>query len=307
MKISIIVPVYNKEKYLAQCLDSLLSQTFTDFEIICINDCSTDSSLEIVNSYLEKDSRISLINLEKNLGLGFVRNLGIEKSKGEYLAWIDADDYIDETYLEELYNTAIKYKADVIKSNIKKFSDLKTYNMYDHKKCGEWTSFEDKLYIFDDFFGSCNNLIKRDLIVKNSIKFKESKMYFEDFIFILKICFFAEKVAYFNPKTFYNYRDVNDSLTTNPSDFSKNRRFESIIMAYNDINEFTNHKKISLTAKQYFIEHKLIPNLLNNMPEPLTAIKQKDITAKNLFILYLKQKNPKLLSLIVKLKKVIKK
>ena len=97
--ISIIVPVYNVEKYLERCLDSILSQTFSDFELILVNDGSTDHSLEICRSYAEKDERILLIDQE-NRGLSAARNAGIAVAKGEYLGFVDSDDYIAQNMYE---------------------------------------------------------------------------------------------------------------------------------------------------------------------------------------------------------------
>lgn len=110
--ISIIVPVYNAEKHLEKCLNSILNQTFTDFELILINDGSTDKSNIICENFAEKDSRISLINQE-NKGISSARNLGIKLAKKPYLAFIDADDWIETIYLEVLYNLIITHNADI--------------------------------------------------------------------------------------------------------------------------------------------------------------------------------------------------
>ena len=93
-KLSIIIPTYNSEKYIRECLDSILNQTFTDYEIIIVNDCSTDSTLNIINEYLKKDNRIKLINNSVNVGVGNCRIIGFNESVGEYIWYIDSDDYI---------------------------------------------------------------------------------------------------------------------------------------------------------------------------------------------------------------------
>ena len=102
-KISVIIPVYNVEKYLPKCLDSLINQTLSDIEIICINDCSTDNSLEILEEYASKDERIKIIDLKENQGAAAARNKGLEIAKGEYLGFVDPDDYVDLNFYEELY------------------------------------------------------------------------------------------------------------------------------------------------------------------------------------------------------------
>lgn len=111
-KISIIIPVYNTEKYLSRCLDSAINQTLKDIEIICVNDGSTDNSLDILKEYAAKDNRIKIIS-KGNEGAAITRNIGINVATGEYIGFIDSDDYVDLDYFEELYSNAPQY--DVIR------------------------------------------------------------------------------------------------------------------------------------------------------------------------------------------------
>ncbi|MBN1186461.1 MAG: glycosyltransferase family 2 protein [Bacteroidales bacterium] len=110
--ISIIVPVYNAESYLERCLDSILVQSFKDFELILINDGSTDRSGDICNKYSHKDDRIRVFH-SRNLGHGGARNIGLDNAKGEYIGWVDADDWIEPDMFETLYNYAREYMADI--------------------------------------------------------------------------------------------------------------------------------------------------------------------------------------------------
>ena len=113
-KISVIIPVYNVEKYLSECLDSVVNQTLRDIEIICINDGSTDNSLSILKEYASKDSRIKIIDKE-NQGQGYARKVGLDKASGEYILFCDSDDYYSELIaFEELYNYIEKVKVDVV-------------------------------------------------------------------------------------------------------------------------------------------------------------------------------------------------
>ena len=112
-KISIIVPVYNVEKYLKECLDSLINQTLEDIEIICINDGSTDNSLAILEEYQKKDSRIKVFS-QKNQGVSAARNLGIEKATGEYLTFLDSDDRLELNTCEILYKETIAKNSDFL-------------------------------------------------------------------------------------------------------------------------------------------------------------------------------------------------
>ena len=122
VKISVIVPVYNTQKYLNECLNSLINQTFQDIEIICINDGSTDDSLEVLNEFSKKDNRIKIVT-QKNSGLSASRNHGIELSKGEYIYFIDSDDYIELNTLKELYDISIENSCDLIIFKLINFYD----------------------------------------------------------------------------------------------------------------------------------------------------------------------------------------
>ena len=112
IKVSIIVPVYNTEKYIGKCLESLIAQTLKEIEIICVNDGSTDNSLKILNYYQNKDLRIKIVN-QKNSGPGKSRNTGIKIAKGDFIGFVDGDDWVDKNYFEKLYNAAIKYNCEI--------------------------------------------------------------------------------------------------------------------------------------------------------------------------------------------------
>ena len=120
--ISIVIPVYNIEKYLEECLDSLINQTFNDYEVICVNDGSKDNSLNILNEYAKKDSRFKVITQE-NGGSGSARNNGLSKAQGKYVQFLDGDDYFESEMLEKLYNLAEKHQADVAVCSSRKVDD----------------------------------------------------------------------------------------------------------------------------------------------------------------------------------------
>lgn len=119
MKVSVIIPIYNVEKYLAECLESVINQTLRDIEIICVNDCSTDKSGEVMNEYANKDQRIRVIVNRKNGGLSYSRNQGLKVAKGKYICFLDSDDMLMNRALEELYCEAEKEKTDIIFFNAK--------------------------------------------------------------------------------------------------------------------------------------------------------------------------------------------
>lgn len=116
-KVSVIIPVYNAAQYLERCLDSVINQTLKDIEIICINDCSTDNSLEILEEYASKDNRIKIIDFKENKGVAAARNAGINEAQGEYIGFVDPDDYIDSDFYAQLYKKAYETKADIVKGN----------------------------------------------------------------------------------------------------------------------------------------------------------------------------------------------
>ena len=122
-KVSIIVPVYNVEKYLERCLDSLINQSFHDIEILAINDGSTDRSLEILKKYESTDNRIKIIN-NSNVGVSETRNIGIMESKGEFIVFVDSDDWIDKDMIEKMYKFMVNEKSDMgISTYIREFGD----------------------------------------------------------------------------------------------------------------------------------------------------------------------------------------
>lgn len=127
--VSVIIPVYNCEKMLSKCLDSIINQVFKNLEIIIVNDGSVDNSMAIIMQYQLMDKRIKVINQE-NKGVSIARNQGIGTAKGKYIAFVDADDYIAKNYIEELYNTICKYDADICICDATMENELSKYNFY---------------------------------------------------------------------------------------------------------------------------------------------------------------------------------
>ena len=150
LKISVVIPVYNMEKYLEQCIRSIREQTLLDIELICINDGSTDGSLELLETYCGQDSRIRVITQE-NKGVGEARNRGIREAKGEYLAFMDPDDYyLDERILEDMYQAAVTHESQICGGSLSE----------DHKN-GQW--------IRKEFQGTQNILLNKRGILSTKI------------------------------------------------------------------------------------------------------------------------------------------
>lgn len=165
-KVSVIIPVYNTEKYLRQCLDSVVNQTLKDIEIICVDDGSTDGSVDLINEYIKNDSRIVLIS-QKNQGPSVARENGVNAAKGEYVGFVDSDDFIAKDYYELLYKHAVKFDADISMTD-----DIILYDkgIIGRKKCGVCS--KDKLIT--------SNIQKRSIIVTSGICW--NKIYKKSFI-----------------------------------------------------------------------------------------------------------------------------
>lgn len=215
--ISIIVPIYNVENYLRQCLDSIMSQTYQNFECLLINDGSPDNSADICREYVEKDSRFRYFEKE-NGGVASARNLGIERSKGQYITFIDSDDWVESDYLEVLYKSLIDEKADVAVSTYKQFNmDDNNYYVHSYQRGYDRKVFTNEelidslplLYGYDSTYNfvSCK-LITRNLL--EYIRFNLSTGYGEDMEFWSKVFLIAKKIVYVNKDT-YIYRTNNDS------------------------------------------------------------------------------------------------
>ncbi|MDR3222517.1 MAG: glycosyltransferase [Methanobrevibacter sp.] len=221
-KVSIIVPIYNVENYLEKCLNSIINQTLKDIEIICINDCSTDSSLKILNKY-EHDERIIVINNKENLGLGRVRNIGISVAKGEYIGFVDSDDWIDYRMFEILYENGKKFQTDMTMSPVhvidEKTGKFSYYDPY-YTLASFDESFDNRTFNHlqtKEFFFlipvMAFNKIYRLEFIKN-FKFAESLL-FEDNSFFYHSYLNAERVSLSrNFLYFYRY-NRSGSITTN--------------------------------------------------------------------------------------------
>lgn len=130
IKVSVIVPVFNVEEYLSTSLDSILNQTLKDIEIICINDGSTDASLDILENYAKKDARIKIIS-KKNEGQGIARNIGLDNAQGEFIAFVDSDDFIKEDMLEKSYEKSVSKNLDLVMYKVSSF-DNETHEINDN-------------------------------------------------------------------------------------------------------------------------------------------------------------------------------
>ena len=173
-KVSIIVPVYNVEKYIRRCLDSLVNQTIDDYEVIFVNDGSPDNSKDIILEYMEKYPDIIKLYDKENGGQGSARNLGIKKATGEYLGFVDSDDFVNLEMFKKMYDLAKQKKSDIVACSYKiYYENSNTFEDYNLKMNNE-TIIED--YIMEQP-AIWNKLIKRELIIDNKLFFPEGIIY----------------------------------------------------------------------------------------------------------------------------------
>lgn len=221
---SLVIPVYNVESYLHDCLDSVLHQTFKEWEAICVNDGSTDGSLKILEEYAAKDSRFKVVNQE-NGGLSAARNTGMDNATGEYILFLDSDDWMEHTALKTI-DAAIAGEDMVCFSGRRYFEESKTFNQPD--------VLADKTYTYGMDYYNENSLLSRDFafvcvvlrayrqafLIENNLRFKEG-IYHEDNLFTPIACYYAGPVKQI-PESLYNYRVRANSITD--SNQSQRRR-----------------------------------------------------------------------------------
>lgn len=213
MKVSVLVPIYNVEDYLGECLDSLVGQTLKDIEIICINDGSTDGSLEIIKKYALKDERIKIVD-KKNTGYGDSMNKGLKMATGEYVGIVESDDFIEPDAFERLYRIAKEYDLDVVKSNFYEYftgkhSDINKSNMFLPEEVGRVIDPRKNRHVFYEQPSIWSAIYKRDFLKDNDIWFLPSPgASYQDAGFNFKVWTMARRVCFVN-EAFLHYRQDN--------------------------------------------------------------------------------------------------
>lgn len=257
-KISLIIPVYNTEKFLAEALKSVESQTFKDFEAIIINDGSTDNSGKIIDSFAAKNKSFRVIN-QDNKGLSAARNAGIKAATGQYIAFFDSDDYLSPDFLKELYKLASENQADIAYCNFyiyKNKSGFTSYmpftaksGVYSRKKALNKLILDITMHHF-----AWNKLFSRSLFTENFIEFPD--MYYEDIATCPRLFFCANKIAV-TSKALYYYRRHDDSIISLMTDEKINDLILSFGINRNFLEEKNIYKKYKLTFKTYALRLKI--------------------------------------------------
>lgn len=205
IKFTIVIPIYNAAEHLSKCLDSVLSQSYKNIEIVCINDGSTDNSLQILEKYLEKDNRIKIIS-QKNSGVSAARNLGLENAKGDYILFVDSDDWLELDACKILLNTINNKNCDLVYFNYYAISSSikREINITNRKITPNY---------FLTYGGLCNCCYKKDFINKNNIHFPTNIKISEDIVF-KTIVILNNPLIEIIPKSLYNYFYTRENSAT---------------------------------------------------------------------------------------------
>ena len=252
-KVSILIPVYNVERYLSKCLDSLINQTLKDIEIICINDGSTDNSKKILEEYAQKDKRIRVFHQE-NQGQGATRNKLIELANGEFIGWVDSDDWVSYDYYEKLYNACIENNADVSIANTLVYHSDTNLNASDWVNSNIFSVSNSVIDTWDNrahVVYSCaiwNKIYKTEL-VKKLPKFHHG-LAMDDVPFNFGAAILANRLILV-PDTTYYYRHINSSVMNT---INKNKRTFGIFTASQICRDFLMTTDLSQEEKDIVIQ-----------------------------------------------------
>jgi glycosyltransferase involved in cell wall biosynthesis len=255
MLVSIIIPVYNTVEYLRRCLDSVIIQTYSNIEIIVVNDGSTDGSLDVINEFSRADERIKIINHQVNKGNGVGRNRALRQAEGEYVLFVDSDDFIEPTAVEAVVNKAVGNNADVVIFGHTEYIPYAPKNKKIISHIPRISGTESREDLYKSFLLQQNGvliqpwiyLIRRRLIMDHQILFDESGAYFEDEIFTAKVLFFTPSIAVLKEEL-YHYIRRKGSITHS---WSK-KMIESRLSALMQIKEFLKEQHVFETYKDVF-------------------------------------------------------
>ena len=215
-KISIIVPVYNSEKYIDRLMSSILSQTYKNFELIFVDDYSTDSSLDICSNYSKKDDRIKIITNKKNLGVSKSRNVGIKASNYDWIMFIDSDDEIEDNMLEKMV-AQIEEDTDFVFCGLKKYNNKKMCiaDYYENDEIMDQQKLFSNIGKYLDkclLQGPCGKLYKKRLITKHNLRFREDLSYGEDTLFVYNYLQYVNKLVCIKESLYHYNLSNSESL-----------------------------------------------------------------------------------------------
>lgn len=235
IKVSIIVPVYNVEKYLDKCLKSLVNQTLKDIEIIVVNDGTKDNSQKIIDKYVKKYPKLVKSYIKENGGLSSARNYGLKYAKGKYIAFVDSDDYVETNMYQKLYDKAVEKDFDMVVCNLKYIYETKEVNAYSNINKDILTKEEIKKSMINIYPSAWNKLFNKRLF-KNKVLFKE-KVWFEDVEFLYRLYPYINSIGTVEDYL-YNYVQRKGAITS-----TFDERLFHYIDNFNGIVKFYKEKK----------------------------------------------------------------
>lgn len=271
-KVSVIIPVYNVENYLRQCLDSVINQTLDDIEIICVNDGSTDGSLDILREYEAKDSRVIVVT-QKNINAGAARNSGLKIARGEYLSFLDSDDFFEPQMLERAYTLAVHKKADIVVYRCDFFYDdteefapaewtLKTHRFPDHMP---FVAEDIQKNPFSAFVGwAWDKLFSAQFVKENNLRFQEQRT-INDLLFVYSAVVRAKAIVVLNEILVHQRKNRGDALSQ-----TKEKSWDCFYYALSALKKQLMDWHLFPRFKQDYINYALNFSLwhLNTLPHP---------------------------------------
>lgn len=256
IQISIVIPVYNTAHYLERCLESITNQTFTSFEVILVDDGSTDSSKEIYKEFEKSDKRFQSF-YQSNLGPSAARNVGIEKSKGKFLSFIDADDYVAPNYLKDLYKASIDNKLNLVCSGYFELSKYheNPYPVHDFKTFN--TIINKEALIPQLFKGTAGvlwgKLFSIQIVKENQLRLHPSIKMSEDLLFVLAYSFYVDKIGIVHKNNYY-YNRLNERGLSSNQDYSY---LNYLIKTNKEIENILDENKFELKEFELFKKNRL--------------------------------------------------
>lgn len=283
VKLSVIIPVHNTEKYLAKCLESVINQTFSDMEIICINDNSIDKSVNILKKYAKQDSRIKFIQLNKNSGVSVARNIGIDLARGKYISFIDSDDWLNLDFYQKLMDAAELNNADIAMAGTNWMLNNALYKAGANSGC--FIKFNSKLKYLSH--GAVwDKIYKLSVIKDNNLKFPQGRV-FEDNLFVIHALWYSNKLIMID-NTFYNYFQNQDGICRKLDNKAEMKRKKDKLFIAKKIIEFGNKKKIGCAdsfALKNFIYKSIFPDVSSRNKKYIKEIHE---IFRNFFWIYIK-------------------
>lgn len=272
-QISVIVPIYNTEKYLHRCIDSILAQTFTDFELLLVDDGSNDHSGAICDEYARRDPRVRVFH-KKNGGVSSARNLGLDNAKGEWIAFCDADDWVDKSMYKYMHDRLMREQADVAYCDI----TMVYTNFENVYKAADYSS--SKVEFLNNFIVSAwtllsNVIAKRSLFEIYQIRCPEGMAYAEDYHVSVRLMYYANKVCYIDkPLYYYNRKNETSALHNfSPAHYENERWIRlDIIKFFKENNMYedlaqTLSWKLLKSVQEYVLDKKTYDKFLQTHPD----------------------------------------